>query len=88
MVRALLHLSLRDHDLQISRTNNATIEVIIEASGFNNSLAGALSCSNAFSKTAANEARQKWIGIYLQDGMTSSYLFFFELKDSTTTDTE
>jgi hypothetical protein len=70
-------LSSRDYDLQISRTNNATIEVIIEASGFNNSLTGALSCSNAYSKTAANEARQKWIDTYLQDGMTSFYLFIF-----------
>ncbi|GFP53820.1 hypothetical protein ACSS6W_001432 [Trichoderma asperelloides] len=49
--------------------NNATIEVIIEASGFNNSLAGALSCSNAFSKTSANEARQRWIDTYLQDAL-------------------
>lgn len=61
----------------MSRTNNATIEVIIEAGGFNNSLAGALSCSNAFSKTAANEARQKWIDTYLQDGMPSFSMFLF-----------
>lgn len=59
----------------MNRKNNATIEVIIEASGFNNSLAGALSCSNALSKTSANEARQRWIDTYLQDGMPSLSMF-------------
>lgn len=61
----------------MGRTNNATIEVIIEAGGFNNSLAGSLKCSNSYHKTAANEARQKWIDIYLQDGMTSLHPFLF-----------
>ena len=53
----------------VLRTNNATIEVIIEASGFNNSLAGSLNCPNANSKHSANEAKQKWIETYLKDGM-------------------
>ncbi|KAM0260417.1 hypothetical protein ACHAQJ_002819 [Trichoderma viride] len=51
-------------------TNNATIEVIIEAIGFNNSLAGALNCSNAYTKTSADDARQGWINVYLKDALS------------------
>ncbi|QYT00995.1 3-phytase [Trichoderma simmonsii] len=50
-------------------TNNATIEVIIEASGFNNSLAGSLNCPNSYTKISANEAKQQWINTYLQDAL-------------------
>ncbi|KAK2590509.1 hypothetical protein QQS21_011812 [Conoideocrella luteorostrata] len=50
-------------------TKNATIEVIIEAKGFNNSLEGSLNCPNAYTKTPNNEARNVWIHEYLKDGM-------------------
>ena len=52
------------------RTNNATIEVIIEGDGFNNSLAGYDNCDNANGhlsrggKTVANT----WIQKYLKKG--------------------
>ncbi|KYK57682.1 3-phytase A precursor [Drechmeria coniospora] len=46
---------------------NATIEVIIEAGGFNNSLAGSLNCPNSFAKGPGNEARDIWIRTYLKD---------------------
>lgn len=50
-------------------TQNATIEVIIEADGFNNSLAGYLNCNN--SKTEVNAgglvATDVWQNIYLQN---------------------
>ncbi len=59
----------------ISRPNNATIEVIIEKQGFNNSLAGSLNCPNADSKGPGNEARAKWIHTYLQDGEPRCKLF-------------
>lgn len=54
--------------LTLDRTNNATIEVIIEASGFNNSLAGSLNCPNSNNKTAYMEPVNTWIDIYLKDG--------------------
>ncbi|GAO18775.1 hypothetical protein UVI_02052590 [Ustilaginoidea virens] len=47
-------------------TNNATIEVIIEKRGFNNSLEGSLNCPNAYTKTPGNEARKAWTHKYLQ----------------------
>ncbi|OAA48687.1 3-phytase A precursor [Metarhizium rileyi] len=47
--------------------NNATIEVIIEEGGFNNSLAGSLNCPNAYTKSPGNEARSVWIHEYLKD---------------------
>lgn len=50
------------------RTNNATIEVIIESSGFNNSLAGSLACPNAYVKSVATETKETWINTYLKDG--------------------
>jgi hypothetical protein len=49
-------------------TNNATIEVIIEDNGFNNSLAGSLNCPNAYKMSSGDEARNTWIHKYLQDG--------------------
>ena len=52
-----------------SRTNNATIEVIIEDSNFNNSLAGSLNCPNAYPKSTGNDARDTWRDRYLKDGM-------------------
>lgn len=48
-------------------TNNATIEVIIEASGFNNSLAGSKGCPNS-GKEAGINATIEWVGKYLQKG--------------------
>ncbi|KAM5355864.1 hypothetical protein ACJ41O_002510 [Fusarium nematophilum] len=49
-------------------TNNATIEVIIEAPGFNNSLAGSLNCPNA-GKSDYESPVKTWAGIYLQDAV-------------------
>ncbi|KAG6005252.1 hypothetical protein E4U21_000289 [Claviceps maximensis] len=48
-------------------TNNATIEVIIEEGGFNNSLAGSLNCPNSYKKTPGDSARNTWMHEYLQD---------------------
>ncbi|KAG5949716.1 hypothetical protein E4U53_005781, partial [Claviceps sorghi] len=48
-------------------TNNATIEVIIEKAGFNNSLAGSLNCPNSHNKTPGNVAQTTWMREYLQD---------------------
>ena len=50
------------------RTKNATIEVIIEDGGFNNSLAGSLNCPNAWVKSTGAEAQKTWVDIYLKDG--------------------
>lgn len=50
------------------RTNNATIEVIIEGSNFNNSLAGSLACPNAYVKPSGSQARETWVNTYLQNG--------------------
>lgn len=50
------------------RTNNATIEVIIEAPGFNNSLAGSLGCPNA-AKADYKSPVSTWVGKYLKDGV-------------------
>ncbi|KHO00010.1 3-phytase A precursor [Metarhizium album ARSEF 1941] len=47
--------------------NNATIEVIIEENGFNNSLAGSLNCPNSYTKSPGNEARSAWTHEYLKD---------------------
>ncbi|KAF4463565.1 phytase [Fusarium albosuccineum] len=47
-------------------TNNATIEVIIEAPGFNNSLAGSLGCPNA-AKNDYKSPVKTWAGKYLKD---------------------
>lgn len=51
--------------LTVRKTNNATIEVIIEDKGFNNSLAGSLNCPNAEAKSSGTEARDVWIRTYL-----------------------
>ncbi|KAI5466074.1 histidine phosphatase superfamily [Mariannaea sp. PMI_226] len=48
-------------------TNNATIEVIIEAGGFNNSLAGSLNCPNSYSKIDWKEPSTRWANIYLKE---------------------
>ncbi|EGU78833.1 hypothetical protein FOXB_10655 [Fusarium oxysporum f. sp. conglutinans Fo5176] len=49
-----------------SRTNNATIEVIIEAPGFNNSLAGGLNCPNS-DKADYVTPVAAWYEKYLKD---------------------
>ncbi|KHJ34994.1 putative histidine acid phosphatase [Erysiphe necator] len=53
----------------LSWTQNATIEVIIEATGFNNSLAGYKNCENAinFRSSGGKNASDEWVEIYLQD---------------------
>ncbi|ERT02963.1 acid phosphatase [Sporothrix schenckii 1099-18] len=48
-------------------TNNATIEVIIEQDGFNNSLAGYLNCPNSQKDTGGNEANAIWVENYLRN---------------------
>ncbi|RDA85169.1 hypothetical protein CP532_2371 [Ophiocordyceps camponoti-leonardi (nom. inval.)] len=48
-------------------TNNATIEVIIEHDGFNNSLSGTLNCPNAYPKSAGPDARDAWARTYLKN---------------------
>ena len=45
---------------------NATIEVIIEESGFNNSLAGSLNCPNSHTKTPGIQALSTWAHEYLK----------------------
>lgn len=52
----------------LSRTHNATIEVIIEGSGFNNSLAGDRNCPNARKVRSGLEDATIWIERYLQNG--------------------
>lgn len=49
-------------------TNNATIEVIIESAGFNNSLAGYDNCVNAhnFRNRGGANATAEWVEIYLK----------------------
>ncbi|KOS16692.1 3-phytase A [Escovopsis weberi] len=51
-------------------TNNATIEVIIEQPGFNNSLGGDLNCPNAHTKTRWDESRNAWLEVYLKDAQS------------------
>jgi hypothetical protein len=53
-------------------TNNATIEVIIESYGFNNSLAGYDNCanSNTYRNRGGVNASLEWVNIYLQDATT------------------
>jgi hypothetical protein len=52
----------------MDRTNNATIEVIIEEAGFNNSLAGYWGCPNSQNDNGGKEMTQVWVSHYLQDG--------------------
>ncbi|KAM0527201.1 hypothetical protein ACHAO3_004796 [Verticillium nonalfalfae] len=54
-------------------TNNATIEVIIEQSGFNNSLAGYLNCPNAWKHQVGTEASLDWQSRYLANGLIEGY---------------
>ncbi|KAM0329922.1 hypothetical protein ACHAQA_004088 [Verticillium albo-atrum] len=51
-------------------TNNATIEVIIEHAGFNNSLAGYLACPNAWKHQVGSEASLDWQSRYLANATT------------------
>ena len=52
--------------------NNATIEVIIEDNGFNNSLAGYDNCKNSNNYRSAGgfNATAEWVAIYLQNATT------------------
>lgn len=84
MVSGLVHTRPRATAYNL-RTNNATIEVIIESHGFNNSLAGSLNCPNSNSKHSADEAKEKWIGTYLKDGMLVSHYrlsLYHSLRDN------
>ena len=69
-------------------TQNATIEVIIEAQGFNNSLAGYDNCKNAnsFRNTGGLNATKEWVEIYLQDA-TKRFQSMVENFDWTIEDT-
>lgn len=49
---------------------NATIEVIIEEKGFNNSLAGYKNCPNGEFDHGGRNATAEWVQIYLQKGTT------------------
>jgi hypothetical protein len=53
-------------------TNNATLELVIEANGFNNSLAGYKNCPNSvnFRNTGGLNATQVWKEIYLKPATT------------------
>ncbi|CAK7211407.1 hypothetical protein SCUCBS95973_001104 [Sporothrix curviconia] len=48
-------------------TNNATIELLIEQNGFNNSLAGYLNCPNSAKDTTGNDANTIWVENYLRN---------------------
>ncbi|KAK1781977.1 histidine phosphatase superfamily [Copromyces sp. CBS 386.78] len=48
-------------------TNNVTLEVIIEGSNLNNSLAGYMNCPNESQDSLGSEARDIWVGNYLKD---------------------
>jgi hypothetical protein len=61
------------HYSDSSRTNNATIEVIIEAPGFNNSLAGGLNCPNS-DKADYVTPVAAWYEEYLKDGMSLRWI--------------
>jgi hypothetical protein len=52
-------------------TKNATIEVIIEEKGFNNSLAGSKNCPNAEQDHGGRTATVEWVQVYLQNGTHS-----------------
>ena len=69
-------------------TNNATIEVIIEANNFNNSLAGYMNCknSNSYKNQGGTNATMEWVGIYLQDA-TKRFQGMIEGFDWTIEDT-
>ncbi|CAD6441603.1 8926fcdd-b63d-483b-9cd4-31b3012d394b [Sclerotinia trifoliorum] len=53
-------------------TNNATIEVIIESQGYNNSLAGYDNCpnSNNYRSAGGSNASDQWVAVYLKDATT------------------
>lgn len=69
-------------------TNNATIEVIIEDRGFNNSLAGYDNCKNAYSfrNMGGMNATKEWVNVYLQDA-TRRFQSMIEDFDWTIDDT-
>ncbi|KAL2856114.1 histidine phosphatase superfamily [Aspergillus pseudodeflectus] len=50
-------------------TNNATLEVLIESEGFNNSLAGNKMCDNAANGNGAtgDQAMDEWMAVYLRN---------------------
>lgn len=55
-------------DIDLRRPRNATIEVIIEEAGFNNSLAGYLNCPSGAGQHVGDDARKIWVSNYLQNG--------------------
>lgn len=50
-------------------TNNATLELIIEETGFNNSLAGYKNCPNSsnWRNSGGRNATDTWVNVYLQE---------------------
>lgn len=54
--------------------NNATIEVIIEGKGFNNSLAGSQGCPSSKNDTGGSDMASEWVHNYLQKGEPLSLL--------------
>ncbi|KIN04795.1 hypothetical protein OIDMADRAFT_157125 [Oidiodendron maius Zn] len=68
--------------------NNATIEVIIEENGFNNSLAGYDNCynSNNYRSAGGNNATREWVNVYLQEA-TKRFQSMIEGFDWTVEDT-
>ena len=69
-------------------TNNATLELIIEGKGFNNSLAGYVNCPNAQNvrNRGGNNAALEWVHVYLQDA-TKRFQALIENLDWTIEDT-
>lgn len=67
---------------------DATIEVIIEAAGFNNSLAGYDNCKNAYNyrSSGGHNATREWYNIYLQNA-TSRFQSMISGYDWTVADT-
>ena len=51
--------------------NNATLELVIDKLGFNNSLAGYYACTNSLTSRshAGNRATAHWIEVYLSDAV-------------------
>lgn len=69
-------------------TNNATLELIIESDGFNNSLAGYKNCpnSNTWRNSGGQNATLEWVDIYLKDA-TERLRDLIKGFEWTTTDT-
>jgi len=67
-------------------TNNATLELIIEQPGFNNSLAGYIGCPNSYKDRAGQNATVDWVMKYL-DNATKRFQGMLEGLDWDVADT-